>query len=348
MKKTIFCIAIILTLSNLLFSQIQMDSNGNVGIGIAPSSSYRFYVNGTTRLNGSVGIGTAPNSQFTLNAGTTQLEYLTINSGYARIWTEGYYSKNLVAHNGCNIGSSTYRFSTVYCNVLNEGSDGKYKENITLYENALDKIMKLNAVKYDLKLNYLISQDIINKVEGSSYLEKVNKERKNHIGYIAQDVYNVLPEVVYIDDSTGEYSITYTRIIPVLAEAIKEQHIIIQSLQKEIQELKNNSGNSTKLKSATTTSTLPFEENIMNALYQNVPNPFSQSTTIEYSLAENVQKAMICIYDMNGAQLKCIPLHLTGYGNITINGSELKSGMYMYSLIADGQLIDTKRMILTD
>ena len=83
-------------------------------------------------------------------------------------------------------------------------------------------------------------------------------------------------------------------------------------------------------------------------LYQNSPNPFSVSTKIEYYLPADVQKATIYIYDMNGTQLKSIPLNQKGNGSITINGSELKAGMYMYTLIADGQVIDTKRMILTD
>jgi hypothetical protein len=134
-----------------------------------------------------------------------------------------------------------------------------------------------------------------------------------------------------------------------LVEALKEQQVIIESLQSEIQELKMNSNSDNKLKSATVSPrTSQLLTNSTNVLYQNAPNPFSQSTTIEYSITENVQKAMICIYDMNGKQLKCIPLHFNGYANITINGSELKTGMYLYSLIADGQVIDTKRMILTD
>jgi len=83
-------------------------------------------------------------------------------------------------------------------------------------------------------------------------------------------------------------------------------------------------------------------------LYQNSPNPFSVSTKIEYYLPADVQKATIYIYDMNGTQLKSIPLNQKGNGSITINGNELKAGMYMYSLIADGQVVDTKRMILTD
>ena len=86
----------------------------------------------------------------------------------------------------------------------------------------------------------------------------------------------------------------------------------------------------------------------LNELYQNAPNPFSQNTTIGYSLTENVQKAMICIYDMNGTQLKCNPLELAARGSIILNGNEFKAGMYLYSLIVDGHLIDSKRMILTN
>jgi hypothetical protein len=47
-------------------------------------------------------------------------------------------------------------------------------------------------------------------------------------------------------------------------------------------------------------------------------------------------------------QLKSIGLHQKGEGSIAIEGNELKPGMYLYALIADGQIIDTKKMVLTD
>jgi hypothetical protein len=55
--------------------------------------------------------------------------------------------------------------------------------------------------------------------------------------------------------------------------------------------------------------------------------------------------------DTNGSydtttNLKQIPVKAS-QSNITINGSELIAGMYMYSLIVNGQVVDTKRMILT-
>lgn len=47
-------------------------------------------------------------------------------------------------------------------------------------------------------------------------------------------------------------------------------------------------------------------------------------------------------------QLKSIELHQRGEGSITINGGEFNAGMYLYTLITEGQVLDTKRMILTD
>jgi hypothetical protein len=51
---------------------------------------------------------------------------------------------------------------------------------------------------------------------------------------------------------------------------------------------------------------------------------------------------------MNGMQLRNFELHQKGNGSIKVNSKELYPGMYLYALIGDGQVIDTKRMILTD
>jgi hypothetical protein len=82
------------------------------------------------------------------------------------------------------------------------------------------------------------------------------------------------------------------------------------------------------------------------SLLQNTPNPFNQTTRIEYYLPETVRNAVIYIHNMYGLRIKSIPLLNNGNGTITINGSELQPGMYIYSLFADGQEVDAKRMIL--
>jgi hypothetical protein len=49
---------------------------------------------------------------------------------------------------------------------------------------------------------------------------------------------------------------------------------------------------------------------------------------------------------MNGILLKSFPINVTGQNQLTINGSELKVGMYIYTLIVNNKEVDTKRMIL--
>ena len=55
---------------------------------------------------------------------------------------------------------------------------------------------------------------------------------------------------------------------------------------------------------------------------------------------------MIC--HMNGKQLKTVQLVNTGESNISISSNELRPGMFIYTMIVDGQLIDSKQMVITD
>ena len=82
-------------------------------------------------------------------------------------------------------------------------------------------------------------------------------------------------------------------------------------------------------------------------LYQNTPNPFSSNTEITCKLPETTKTAVVYIYNMQGAELKAFHLAKTGLNSITVYGSELSAGMYLYTLVADNEIIDTKRMILT-
>lgn len=82
-------------------------------------------------------------------------------------------------------------------------------------------------------------------------------------------------------------------------------------------------------------------------LYQNVPNPFSESTQIKYFIPKGTSNAQMMIFNMNGTTLFTYELISQGENSITIKGGELDSGMYLYSLIIEGREVDTKRMILT-
>ncbi len=54
------------------------------------------------------------------------------------------------------------------------------------------------------------------------------------------------------------------------------------------------------------------------------------------------------VYNLNGLELSSYPIHDVGEGFIEINGSNFKAGMYLYSLLIDETLVDTKKMVLTN
>jgi len=96
-------------------------------------------------------------------------------------------------------------------------SDIRYKKDITPLTNALSNVMQLRGVNYFWKTK--------------EFPEKQFPDTKQ-IGFIAQELEKVYPEVVFTDKD-GYKSVDYSRLTPILVEAIKEQQKIIQQLQEE-------------------------------------------------------------------------------------------------------------------
>ena len=113
--------------------------------------------------------------------------------------------------------NATKRFETTSAGItvtgtVDSASDVILKENIKTIDNALDKVTKLRGVEYDYKDN-----------------------KKHSIGVIAQEVEEVLPELV---NGSEQKSVAYGNIAAVLIEAIKEQNVVINKMKKEIEDLK--------------------------------------------------------------------------------------------------------------
>lgn len=244
----------------------------------------------------------------------------------------------------------------VYTNNLLITSDISTKREIKTIESSLDKVMQLRGVtfesEFDLKDNLELS-DFVAENEQTNMTQKLvtqmNSERsRKHMGVIAQEVEEVVPEVVRTT-LNGTKAVAYTELVGLLIEAIKEQQSQIEELKAQVfsQESTNPVRN---LRSVSDKDALSISSDVTvkNMLYQNVPNPFTSDTKIRYTLSEDVVNANLYIYNMQGTQIKNISGLSRGAGVITINGKELKAGMYIYTLIADGKEVDTKRMILTD
>lgn len=78
---------------------------------------------------------------------------------------------------------------------------------------------------------------------------------------------------------------------------------------------------------------------------QNIPNPFNEHTQIPFYLPSTVKAASIQFTDSRGSIIKSIEINDRGKGVIHIAAVELNSAVYNYTLIADGKVIDTKRMV---
>lgn len=104
-------------------------------------------------------------------------------------------------------------------------SDINRKENISALEGSLAKVLALNGYSYNFK------RTEAEKADGT--------QATKVIGVIAQEVAQVIPEVVDIKDN-GEHFVSYTEFIPFLIESIKEQQEQINELRSELQLLKEN------------------------------------------------------------------------------------------------------------
>jgi hypothetical protein len=243
----------------------------------------------------------------------------------------------------CRIGTPSNQFAAIYAQYHYSGttyhfSDTRLKENLRVIEKPLDKLLQMNGVKYDfIKQN---NDTISNEAER----QKLEKMQKDKLGFLAQDLEKILPEAVLYDEDGDRYYIEYNALIPVIVEAMKEQ-------QAQIEELKSELTNCCQegLKSGSINSTSELSTNVSVAkLYQNNPNPFSLQTTVKFEIPEIVQSAQLHICNMTGTLLKTITVNQKGTGNVTINANEFVAGMYLYSLVCDGKIVDTKQMLLTE
>ena len=159
-----------------------------------------------------------------------------------------------------------------------------------------------------------------------------------HYGLNADELKEIFPELVYEDDY-GNVSINYIEMVPLLVQSIKE-------LNAKIEELQGNGIKKAPSRNVGATSIEDTEADLFS-VSQNEPNPFTESTTIKLSIPKKTQNAALMIYDMSGKQLKQININERGKTSVNITSEGLAAGMYLYSLIADGKVVNTKRMILT-
>lgn len=232
-------------------------------------------------------------------------------------------------------------------------SDERFKENVEPVEGVLNSLESLEAVSYTLKNDCAkLRQEVASKIpvtekdiRDKEFFEQFyasQEQGSERYGFLAQNVKEVFPQLVHTDN-TGYMYVDYIGLIPILVQSINE-------LRAELAELKGeNKDEQGAIMQAPAQSGQDETEAALSEakLYQNAPNPWSSETVIRYRLPQGVSQAVIYIYDMQGSQLKSIPAQGRGESQVTITANDMGAGMYLYALVADGKLIDSKQMILT-
>ena len=102
------------------------------------------------------------------------------------------------------------------------GSDSRWKEDVAPLRDSLSKVLALQGVSFNWDTKNYPNMGFTND---------------RQIGFIAQDVEKVIPEVVTTDPQ-GYKGIAYDKLTAVLVEAVKERQVQIDSLKAEVEALK--------------------------------------------------------------------------------------------------------------
>ncbi|MCZ8284841.1 MAG: tail fiber domain-containing protein, partial [Bacteroidia bacterium] len=198
------------------------------------------------------------------------------------------------------------------------------------------------------------ASEILSKLEGKTYFWKTEEYKGRgfstlrQYGFIAQELEKVVPEAVATDEN-GDKCVNYDMIIPILVQNAKEQATEIRSLQKQLDELKETvkflAGNTASGKKGSAASSVNLSDKNAIILNQNVPNPFAESTVVTYTIGQDFVKAQLIFTTTDGKVIKAVDIKEKGSGTLNVFANDLSSGLYSYSLIVDGKVIDTKKMI---
>jgi len=373
MKNIIFTLIFLLSAS-LGFSQIKVFDNGFTTIGTNSGGAQRqFLVSTVGKATGAVnrnetdagfdakyefwedGIeyfefglkGASPGNPFRIgtpnmsNANTVVEITQSGNMGIGRL------SPSLKFEVGGNAGK------TQGGNVWNVISDRRLKSNIKDFNDGLDVIMKIRPVSF-------------------VYNSNVSKSGETEIGIVAQEMQEIAPYTVkpftlveweenYDEDavekikSEKEYlsyngnALQYMLVnaIQEQQEIIEEQQAIIEKFENKLEQLREEFDLLKDEGAGVINTNVNLNYSDLAEIDQNAPNPFNGETRINYTLPFDYNTAQIEIYDLSGRLLKSVDLNHAGEGVLTVRADNFPSGVYSYTLIVDGQRVETRKMELT-
>ena len=221
----------------LLALTISFSMNAQVStVGTTASGNYSTAMGLSTTASGST--STAMGS-YTKASGSrsTAMGYSTTASDYGSLVIGQY---NSSGSSVTNIATSFNTENTAFVIGNGTANDSRSDALTVLFDGTTtiagdlsinsDARLKANIISLGSTLAKLL------QIDGKSYTMKKDKNKKQKIGVLAQDIEKVFPELV--SESNGVKSVNYQGLVPVLINALKEQDTKLNKQQAEIDELK--------------------------------------------------------------------------------------------------------------
>ena len=350
MKKILSFSLLALSAMNIQ-AQVIVDSVGNVGIGGSPTSFYK--ANIYSLNSGGLYINSGSTDGFSIIS--TQLQASadsTAALSFAAMASASGASNSNIALGGSVMikGAAIYGNTESTSPVMSQAYAGMFRGKMhvtgTLQANqGITGGLLTPSVSFSNTPSTAALQDLENP-EGVDQMFcglkakslRYDTERKKHYSLMAEDVGKIFPDLVYVNDD-GTKSINYVEMVPVLVQAINE-------LSAKIETLEGGNGDVMMARKVATGVDATAANVQILSLGQNKPNPFSTTTSVEVSVPEDVQSAFIYVYDLTGKKVQQADITARGKQTVQLKAASLEEGMYLYSLIADGKMVETRRMII--
>lgn len=226
----------------------------------------------------------------------------------------------------------------VYADAFNTSSDLRLKTDVCPLGDRWSLLSGVNTISYRLLPRPVRGNMNSEESDSIEQPEPAIPDSRTRYGFAAQEVREIFPDLV-TEDEDGFLSIDYLGFIPLLVDAYSNLAARNEELENKLEALMNPARKTAGVDGV-------LGESV--TLSQNRPNPFTESTVIDITLSSDITTAMLCVYDMQGKQVMQLPVEGRGNTSVVIDGAKLSAGMYLYSLIADGQEVATKRMILKE
>jgi len=279
-----------------------------------------------------------------------------------------------------------YSDGDLYINGIGTGSNGifytsdaQFKTNIDTLTNALGIIQQLQPKSFFFDTANTVNMRFSQQKQYGFIAQDVEQFLPELVEMKTKPAeYDSLGNLLFT--SATFKTLNYNAFFALLTRATQQQNDTIDVLKNELQTQKTNTDSLanelatlkqqfTQMKNClqpllnflcgnNNISKIENLEDVMNiinvelsngdaiVLEQNVPNPFNENTSIKYYIPENINYAQIIFTDMQGRIIKTVDINQTGHGQLKVYATNLSQGIYQYSILVDGKVIDTKKMVV--